>query len=167
MAPSTSDEGNWNDLSWRKLLRDDPDDVFRASDWMIPDRDDHVSAADERRAEQLLLVGPSPEPGLCAGRIRVHLGYDRAMRNRVVEPFRDRRDQVLSLDSHVRMRHAPRSDQLRHRPPRRVDWHRETDTFGAAGVAADLCVDPNHAAARVEKRAARIPVVDRRIGLDR
>ena len=48
-----------------------------------------------------------------------------------------------------------------------VDRDREADAVVAAGVALDLRVDPDHLAAEVEQRAARVAVVDRGVRLDR
>src|SRR4029079_8692001 len=48
-----------------------------------------------------------------------------------------------------------------------IDWDREADALGLAALTADLGVDPDHAAARVEQRASGVAVVDRRVGLDR
>ena len=43
----------------------------------------------------------------------------------------------------------------------------EADALVAAGIAADLRVDADHAAVHVEQRPAGVAVIDRGIGLDR
>ena len=91
----------------------------------------------------------------------------RPVRRRVAEVLRVRGRQVRRHDPDVGVGDLAVRDQLLHRAARGVDRHREADPLGRAGVAADLRVDPDHAAARVEQRAARVAVVDRRIGLDR
>ena len=92
---------------------------------------------------------------------------DRAVLDGVAEAPRERRRQVLGRDPDVGVGDAPVRDQLSHRAPGGVDRDGEADALGVARVAADLRVDADHAAAGVEQRAARVAVVDRRVGLDR
>ena len=91
----------------------------------------------------------------------------RAALSTELEAPRDRRRDVLGRDADVRVRDLAGREQLLHRAPRRVDRDREADALGVARVGADLRVDPDHAAAGVEERAARVAVVDRRVDLDR
>ena len=58
-------------------------------------------------------------------------------------------------------------DQLRDDRPHGVRRDREPDAVVAARLALDLRVHADHPALAVEERAARVAVVDRRVGLDR
>ena len=134
---------------------------------MSGDRDDHVAAAPERRAQQLLTRRHRVEPGRGAGAVRRHGHHDSAVPDGVTQPRRHGRDQVLRLDADVGIGDAAGGDQLQHRPPRGVDRHREPDAVGGTRVAANLRVDADHPALRVEQRPTGVAVVDRRIRLDR
>ena len=83
------------------------------------------------------------------------------------ESARERRGQVHRANADERVRDLAGGDELRQGTPRGVDRNREADAFGLPGVRADLRGDPDHAAGRVQHRAAGVPVRDRRVDLDR
>ena len=102
-----------------------------------------------------------------AGLPSLHLADHRAAAHRVAEVPRERRRQVLGRHAEVGV------DDL----PVAISWaiERLAALIGIAKptpsapprLAPDLRVDPDHAASCVEERAARVPVRDRRVGLDR
>src|SRR5919201_1530386 len=162
-----ADVGDIHGLSGRKLLGDDADDVLSGRDRPPGERDDYVAAAPELVAEDRLLLRRRAQAGRRAGRAVADVRDDGATLDAVAEALCDRRDQILRFDPDVCVRNPAGGDQLLHRAPRRVDRHRKADALRVPGVAADLRVDPDHASACVEERAARVPVVDGRVGLDR
>ena len=52
------------------------------------------------------------------------------------------------------------------KPPRRVRRHDESESLGAAGARQDVAHDADDFAGEVEHRAARVALVDRRVGLE-
>ena len=113
MPSSCAEEGDWNGLSREELLRHHTDDIFSTPDRVAGNRDDHIPAADERRAEQLPAHVSGLQAGLGARCARIDLRDDGAVRDRVVEPLRDRRDQVFRLDPNVGIGDAAGCDQPR------------------------------------------------------
>src|SRR5581483_4933415 len=73
------------------------------------------------------------------------------------------------LDAHAeeRVLRGAARDQLGGDRLHRVRRDREADACVVARVAVDLRRDADHLAAEIEERPARVPVVDRRVGLDR
>ena len=112
-------------------------------------------------------IVPPRMPASAAGPPGVHSVDEGAAARPQAEVAGERRRQVFGLDAGVRIAHLAPGDELAERAARGVDRNREADAGGAAGVAADLSVDADRPAARVEQRAARAAVGDRRVDLDR
>src|SRR5215210_498254 len=74
---------------------------------------------------------------------------------------------VRETDSEVGMLDAAVLDQLLRDAPSCVTGNRVTDSVAAAGLAPDLGGDADDPALAVQQRAARVAVVERRVGLDR
>src|SRR3954453_22663164 len=125
----------------------------------------------------LVAVDRFDERGAGADGVAVDRGDDvaaaqaRAGRRAAAGHLADRRagagGRVAERHAEVGMGHLAAGDELLRDA---LDGGRrdgEAVSVAAARVALDLRVDPDHVAVRVEQRAARVAVVDRRVGLDR
>src|SRR4051794_6881462 len=131
------------------------------------DPGDDVAAQADRVAVELGDDVAAPDAGLRGGAAGRHGLHERAVADgqvevgqRAVDPER-RHAEEATVDTAVLL-------ELGQEPPRRVDRDREADAHvaGAAAAGLDLGVDADHAAGRVEQRAAGVTGVDRRVGLD-
>src|SRR4051812_13278004 len=95
VANAVTDVADRHRLTRRELLGDDPDDVLGAAHIVAGDRDDHVAALRESRAEELVLLRACMQTGLGARRARMDVRDDGSMGDGVPEPLRDRRNQIL------------------------------------------------------------------------
>jgi hypothetical protein len=154
-------------LARQKAFRDRTHDVLRRLDRRPVDRNDQVAAGAEGNPREFLLEAAGLNARI-GGRASCDDGLHRRSRvDGVVEVVGEPRGQGLRRDAEPRVAHLAVLDQLLHRAPRGVDRHGEADSLCSPGVAVDLCVDPDDAAAGVEHRAAGVAAVDRRVRLDR
>ncbi len=150
-------------------LGDDPGDVVGARHRDPVDRDDRVAA------DRHPLVLPDDAPvtrlearPLAAGPPLATESMIAPCAGGVAEGLRDRRRQVLGLEAEVGVVDVTGAEQLLERALHRVDRDGEGDALEPGLEArADLGVDPDRPAGGVEKRAAGVALVDRRVGLDR
>ena len=97
------------------------------------------------------------QPGRRRRRIRLDLGDLRAV---------DAADVRLHGDAQAPTPHLAVADELRHHRVREHGGHREADADVAARRADDRGVDADQLALQIDQRTARVPRIDRRIGLD-
>ncbi len=155
------------DLLARKPRAHEAYDLLGVLDLLAVDSHDQVAAERDGDAVELALL----VAGAQAGRLRravAENGLDhRAVVGAQVELVRQRRRDRLRRDPDPGVAHLPVGLQLVHRADRGVDRHREADALGRPRRRADLGVDPDHRAGRIEQRAAGVARVDGRVGLDR
>src|SRR4051794_10495880 len=155
------------DLVAALLGSDRVGEVVARSDLLAADRRDDVAAEADLVAVELRHDVAPLDARLrrgAAGRDRLH---ERAAVDREVEVAQRRvdRDRVDAEEPAV---DAAVLRELRHQALGRVDRDGEADADVAAAASAglDLRVDADHAAGRVEERAAGVAGVDRGVGLD-
>ena len=105
-----------------------------------------------------------PRPIGCA--VRRHRAYDGAAGALQSKTLRHLRRHLLHGHAQLRARDLALRPQLLHHALRHVHRNSEADTDVAAGLRQDLRVDANELAPGVDERAAGIPVVDGRVGLE-
>src|SRR5438876_497790 len=91
---------------------------------------------------------------------------DDALRLFQAEAFGQVRRDRLHHDTELRPGDLALGPQLIHHVLRHVRRNREADADVAVVAREDLRVDPDQLALRVDERAARVAVVDRRVGLE-
>src|SRR5215207_1249633 len=165
--PSVAQDRETDELPWRKTLADDADELIGAPDVSVVNLDNNVAAEPNGEAVQQPPLAPPAQAGVLA-RALGDDGRDHCPAlHRIPEALRDRRRQILCVDTDVGVRNPAVADELAERALGSVDRDREAHALGLPRITADLGVDAKHPAARVEEGAARVPVRDRCIRLDR
>src|SRR5712692_7247956 len=106
------------------------------------------------------------QTGALGRRAGIDAGDHRARGVRRIHALREIRRQILDHDADAAALHFAESDELLHDAARHGDRHREADADIAAARRQDRGIDADALALQVDQRAARIALVDRRVGLD-
>src|SRR5262249_13388450 len=131
--------------------RDHRGQIARARDFRAVELEDHVTRL---------------EPRLRTGASLFDLGNERALWRLEPEVLRQRLVDLLDRDAQLAVARVTRLHDLVLDMHRHVDRHRERQALEAAAAAADLRIHTDNFTLEIEQRAAGIPGVDRRIGLD-
>ena len=130
------------------------------------DGDDDVAASQERQAVHRDLPIARPQAGRLGGAAGDDALYGGATLDGRPGLAGERRGERPRGDPDPGVAHLAPLDQLLHRAAGDVYRNRKADAFGVSRLAADLRVDADHLAKRVEEQPARVPPVDRGVDLD-